>query len=188
VPIADDRLRTRTMASSRSESVAMGVADDTMKVGLLMEAAQAQQSLAATTLDKLREHTAGLDAIVREEIRATVLNELHALTEDSRHAAAALRRLQRVANLRLVAWSIGVLTLAAIAPLGIAWYLLPTPASVATLKATRDQLTSNIDRLSHQGARMELRRCGDAQRLCVRVDRSAPAYGAGADFFIVKGY
>jgi hypothetical protein len=35
---------------------------------------------------------------------------------------------------------------------------------------------------------MELRRCGDAQRLCVRVDRSAPAYGAGADFFIVKGY
>jgi hypothetical protein len=141
----------------------MGVADDTMKVGLLMEAAQAQQSLAATTLDKLREHTAGLDAIVREEIRATVLNELHALTEDSRHAAAALRRLQRVANLRLVAWSIGVLTLAAIAPLGIAWYLLPTPASVATLKATRDQLTSNIDRLSHQGARMELRRCGDAQ-------------------------
>jgi len=167
--------------------VAVGVADDTMKVGLLMEAAQAQQSLAATTLEKLREHTAGLDAIVREEIRATVLNELHALTEDSRRAAAALRRLQRVANLRLLAWSAAILTLAAIVPLGIAWYLLPTQAGVAALKATRDQLTSNIDRLS-QGARMELRHCGGAQRLCVRVDRSAPTYGAGGDFFIVKGY
>ena len=168
--------------------MAVGVADDTMKVGLLMEAAQAQQSLAATTLEKLREHTAGLDAIVREEIRATVLNELHALTEDSRRAAAALRRLQRVANLRLLAWSAAILTLAAIVPLGIAWYLLPTQAGVAALKATRDQLTSNIDRLSHQGARMELRHCGGAQRLCVRVDRSAPTYGAGGDFFIVKGY
>jgi hypothetical protein len=101
---------------------------------------------------------------------------------------AALRRLQRVANLRLLAWSAAILTLAAIVPLGIAWYLLPTQASVAALKATRDQLTSNIDRLSQQGARMELRHCGGAQRLCVRVDRSAPTYGAGGDFFIVKGY
>jgi len=44
--------------------------DLTMKLGLLMEAAQAQQALAAAVLQQLREHTGGLDAIVREEIRA----------------------------------------------------------------------------------------------------------------------
>jgi hypothetical protein len=169
-------------------SGAAHVQDDTMKVGLLMEAAQAQQSLATTTLEKLREHTAGLDAVVREEIRATVLEELRAVAEDSRRAAAALRRLQRVANLRLLAWSVAMLSLAAGIPLGIAWYLLPTQASIAALKVTRNQLTSDIARLNSQGARMELRRCGTAQRLCVRVDRSGPVYGAAGDFFIVKGY
>ena len=178
----------RTMASNPSESVAVGVADDTMKVGLLMEAAQAQQALAASTLEKLHEHTAGLDGIVREEVRATVLEELQALAEDGRRAAAALRRLQQVANLRILAWSATILTLAAVVPLGIAWYLLPTQTSIAALKATRDQLTSDIARLNRQGARMQLRRCGATQRLCVRVDRSAPAYGADGDFFIVKGY
>jgi len=68
-----------------------------------MEAAQEQQTLATTTLDRLREHTAGIDAIVRQEIRATLLEELQALDEDSRKAAEALRRLQRTVNLRLIA-------------------------------------------------------------------------------------
>ena len=49
-----------------------------MKLGLLMEAAQAQQGLAAQALERLREHTAGLDAVVREEIRATLIEELQA--------------------------------------------------------------------------------------------------------------
>jgi len=84
--------------------------DETLKLGLLMEAAQAQQTLAATTLDRLREHTAGLDTIVREEIRATLLEEMHALDEESRRASEALRRLQRTANLRVIVWSTTVLS------------------------------------------------------------------------------
>jgi len=86
--------------------------DETLKLGLLMEAAQAQQTLAATALDRLREHTAGLDRVVREEIRATLLEEMQALDEESRRAAEALRRLQRTANLRLILWSTTVLSLA----------------------------------------------------------------------------
>ena len=84
--------------------------DETLKLGLLMEAAQAQQTLAATALDRLREHTAGLDRVVREEIRATLLEEMQALDEESRRAAEALRRLQRTANLRLILWSTTVLS------------------------------------------------------------------------------
>src|SRR5215472_8852651 len=102
--------------------------EETLKLGLLMEAAQSQQTLAATTLDRLREHTAGLDAIVREEIRATLLEEMRALNEDSRLAAEALRRLQRTANLRLIVWSTAVLTAVSLVPCAIAWWLLPTRA------------------------------------------------------------
>jgi hypothetical protein len=162
--------------------------DETLKLGLLMEAAQAQQTLAATTLDRLREHTAGLDTIVREEIRTTLLEEMQALDADSRRAAEALRRLQRTANLRLIVWSATVLSLASLLPCAIAWWLLPTRAEIQTLAAKRDELSANIERLSRQGGNVELRRCGTTQRLCVRVERSAPAYGPTGDFLVLKGY
>jgi hypothetical protein len=162
--------------------------DETLKLGLLMEAAQAQQTLAATTLDRLREHTAGLDAIVRQEIRTTLLEEMQALDEDTRRAAEALRRLQRTANLRLIVWSAAVLSLTSLLPCAIAWWLLPTRAEIQALGARRDELAANIVRLSRQGGNVELRHCGTTQRLCVRVELSAPAYGAAADFLIVKGY
>ena len=162
--------------------------DETLKLGLLMEAAQAQQTLAATALDRLREHTAGLDRVVREEIRATLLEEMQALDEESRRAAEALRRLQRTANLRLILWSTTVLSLASLLPCAIAWWLLPTRAEIQALAARRDELTANIARLSRQGGDLELRHCGTSQRLCVRVERRAPAYGEAGDFLIVKGY
>ena len=162
--------------------------DETLKLGLLMEAAQAQQTLAATSLDRLREHTAGIDAIVRQEIRATLLEELQALDEDSRKAAEALRRLQRTVNLRLVACSAVVLGVASLLPCSFAWWLLPTRAEIETLGAQRDELAANVARLSRQGGNLDLRHCGATQRLCVRIERSAPAYGAAGDFLVVKGY
>jgi len=164
------------------------VEDETLKVGLLMEAAQAQQALATTTLDRLREHTAGLDAIVREEIRVTLIEELRALGEDSHHAAAALRRLQSSANLRLLAWGAVILSAAATLPCALAWWLLPTRAEIEALAARRDELSANIARLARQGGNVEFRHCGTEQRLCVRIERGAPAYGATGDFLVVKGY
>jgi hypothetical protein len=168
--------------------LAAPVEDETLKVGLLMEAAQAQQALAATTLDRLREHTAGLDAIVREEIRVTLVEELRALGEDSQHAAAALRQLQRSANVRLIAWGAAVLSMAAALPCALGWWLLPTQSEVDALAARRDELSANIARLARQGANVEFRHCGTEQRLCVRIERGAPAYGATGDFLVVKGY
>jgi hypothetical protein len=162
--------------------------DETLKLGLLMEAAQSQQALAATTLERLREHTAGLDAIVREEIRATLLEEMRALAEDSRRAAEALRGLRRAANLRLIAWSAVVLSLASLVPFALAWWMLPTRIEIQALGAKRDELTANIARLARQGGNLELRHCGSTQRLCVRVERTAPAYGQAGDFLVVKGY
>jgi hypothetical protein len=162
--------------------------DDTMRFGLLMEAAQAQQTLAATALERLREHTAGLDAVVREEIRSTLLEEMRALAEDSQRAAEALRGLQRTANLRLITWSLAIVAVAGAVPLGLAWWTLPTSADVAALNGRRDALTANIARLAREGGNVELRHCGAARRLCVRVDRGAPAYGEAGDFLVIRGY
>jgi hypothetical protein len=168
--------------------VAARVEEETLKLGLLMEAAQSQQTLAATTLNRLREHTAGLDAIVREEIRTTLLEEMRALAEESRRAAEGLRRLQRRANLRWVAWSVVVLTPVSLIPCAVAWWLLPTQADIRALGAKRDELTANIARLARQGGNVELHHCGTNRRLCVRVERGAPAYGEAGDFLIIKGY
>jgi hypothetical protein len=162
--------------------------EDTMRFGLLMEAAQAQQTLAAATLERLQQHTAGLDAVVREEIRCTLLDEMRALAEDSERAAEALRRLQRFTNMRAVAWSVAVTGLASVIPFALAWWMLPTRADLAALSSKRDALAVNIARLAREGGYVELRHCGTAQRLCVRVDRGAPAYGEGGDFRVVSGY
>ena len=176
------------MVSSPSEAMAAQLEDDTFKLGLLMEAAQAQQTLATAALERLREHTAGLDAIVREEIRATLVEEMHAIAEDSGRASEALRRLGRAASGRFAAWSAAVVGLSALIPLGLVQWWLPSHAEVAALAARRDQLTANLRQLAGQGGQIEIRHCGAARRLCVRIDRSAPPYGQSADFRILEGY
>ena len=159
-----------------------------MKVGLLMEAAQSQQSLVTTALEHLREHTGSLDTIVRDEIRATLIEELHALTDDSRRAAECLERVQRAAALRAAIWSVGIVVCATAIPLLAVREFLPSSSDVAALRLTRDQLETTIERLNARGGQATLRRCGATQRLCVRVDRSAPAFGEGGEYLVIKGY
>lgn len=153
-----------------------------------MEAVEAQRVLAADTLERLQGHTAGLDAVVREEIRATLLEELAQVTDEGRRTAQQLRALARAAGMRLALWSLGSAVLSSAVPLTLTAGFLPTRAEVARLAAARDALEGNLARLSREGARAQLRRCGTAQRLCVRIDRSAPAYGDGGDFLVLKGY
>jgi hypothetical protein len=159
-----------------------------MKLGLLLEGAHANQTLAETALEKLKAHVGELQGIAREEIRATLLEELHALGEDSRRAAETLRRLRHVADVRVALWTLGMAALACAAPLGIAWWVLPSRSEVSALGARRDALAAEIAHLDAQGARIELRHCGSAQRLCVRVDRKAGLFGDSGDFLVVKGY
>lgn len=162
--------------------------DLTMKLGLLMEAAQSQQVLASNALEHLRERTGALDSVVRDEIRNTLIEELHEVADDSRSAAHSLRALQRVATVRIAVWSLGIATLATAIPLGLAWWLLPSRADVGALRLERDQLNADIQLLSARGGRAMVRHCGASQRLCVRVDREAPAYGEAGDYRVLKGY
>lgn len=160
----------------------------TVRMGLLLEAAQTQQNFAQGALERLREQAAGLDAVVREEIHHSLLEALRALTLDSERAAAALRRLQRVAGVRQLFINCAALLVSGAALGLVARELLPTPSELAVLSARRDELRLDVARLVSDGAQTQLRRCGVAHRLCVRVDRTAPRYGADGDFLVIKGY
>ena len=162
--------------------------DAHLKLGLLMETAQSHQSLVETSLQQLHSHVRELDAVVRDEIRRTLVDEFGTLIDESARAAQALRVLRGAANLRLTAWS----TLIALVPGGVAAMLLawlvPSRAEIEALRVQHDALTAAIARLEHSGGRMDLRRCGQAQRLCVRVDKRSAIYGEQADYFVVMGY
>jgi hypothetical protein len=162
--------------------------DATMKFGLLMESAQAHQKLAETQLERLRLHTRDLDGVVRDEIRRTLVDELKMVTAETTRAAQALRKLRRVGVLHGALWSLGLALLCALIPVGVARWVLPSPAELATLRTQRDEMKASLQRLQQLGGRVEWRRCGGAERLCVRIDRQAPTYGEKADYFVVAGY
>jgi hypothetical protein len=66
--------------------------------------------------------------------------------------------------------------------------VLPSAADVAVLRARRDELTASLTELEQQGGRIDWRHCGESKRLCVRVDRKAPAYGDRGDYYVIEGY
>jgi hypothetical protein len=162
--------------------------DSTLKFGLLMESAQAHQKMAEAHLDRLRAHTEDLDDVVREEIRRTLVEELAELTAESARAAAALRRMKRAADLRGLLWAAALAVLATAIPAAFMHWVLPSAGEIDTLRIRRDQLRAEVKNLEQIGGRAEWRHCGEAVRLCVRIDKAAPAYGDKGDYFVVKGY
>ncbi|MBW4053291.1 MAG: hypothetical protein HIU85_17890 [Proteobacteria bacterium] len=166
----------------------IGISDEALKLGLLMEAAQGQQRLGQESLDRLAAHTRELEAVVRDEIRRTVGEELAGVASESHRAAQSLQRLRRAANLRVLLWTVSIAAVCSAITVGEAWWMLPSQHEISALRARRDALAADIARLRERGGSIDLRRCGARARLCVQVDRHAPAYGAHADYLIVKGY
>jgi hypothetical protein len=162
--------------------------DSTVKLGLLLEAAESHQATAAEALERLRQHAAGLDAVVREEIRATLVEELQDLRRHSGLAVESLRALARHVNLRVFALGGALVLLASAVPFALAWWLLPSAAEMAALRVSRDQLSADLAHLRREGGAVDLKHCGPERRLCARVDRAAPRYGEAADYIVLKGY
>ncbi len=160
---------------------------DGLKCGLLMEGAERHQRLAEAQLEMLRIHTEGLDAVVRETIRRTLVEELRGLTLMVDQATRALAAMKRAANARMVGWSGAASLLCTLIPLALMRWGLPSAAEIRALRAERDELAQSVARLEDRGGRVAFSRCGADRRLCVRVDRKSPAYGEGADYFVVRG-
>jgi hypothetical protein len=162
--------------------------DETMKFGLLMESAQAHQKLAEVHLEKLHAHTRGLDDVVRDEIRRTLIEELRSVTVESERTTRALRDMNRAAQVRGVLWNVSVAVLCTAIPGAFAHWMLPSMAEIDALRQRRDSLAQSVVALERRGGKVDWRSCGEAARLCVRIDGKAQAYGEKSDYFIVKGY
>lgn len=162
--------------------------DSTMKLGLLMEAAQANQKMVESSVRKLRAAANELAAGVREEVHRVMVEELHSLAADAKRASDALYAVRRAASTRVLLWSLGITTLCSLVPLGLANWIIPSQAEIASLRMRHDELAMRIADLERKGGRIDLRRCGSDARLCVRVDRKAPSYGEQSDYLIVRGY
>ena len=162
--------------------------DETLKVGLLMESMQAQQRLVEENLAGLRAHTRDLDTIVRDEIRRTFLEELPTLRAEADRAVDALRSAARAAGARRGLLMLAFAVACALGPTAVLWTRAPSRVELDALRSEQEKLAGNLARLRAAGADVEWRRCGDSQRLCARVDRSAPSYGERGDFLVLKGY
>jgi hypothetical protein len=162
--------------------------DLTVRAGLLLDSAESQRAQATEVLERLQQHLTQIDDVVREEIRATLLEELRTLAEEGRQASVSLRRLRQAAHAHLGLWSTAIALFAAAVPLALSWWLAPSAAELDALRATRAELTANLALLSAQGGHVQLRHCGNIPRLCVRVEPAAPRYGEGGEYAIVKGY
>jgi hypothetical protein len=164
------------------------VREETMSIGLLLETAQNHQESAEASLRRLQDHTAGLDDVVREAVRRTIVAEFGALSQHCSQAIDSVRRAGRAATLRSL-WTGAILTgaIAGIAILAVR-YCVPSRAQIAALKLQQTILQDNIERLSQGGGRVDLQRCGETHRLCVRVDRHAPSFGQHGDYLVVEGY
>jgi hypothetical protein len=162
--------------------------DDSLKVGLLMESAQSHQVLVTESLQRLQAHVRDLDTVVRDEIRRTLLEELQAVSTESDAAVRALGRAARRAHGHLLVLGLALVILVAAIPAGLFAWFVPTPAQIAVLRTQRAELEVALSQLKQQGAQIEWHRCGEARRLCVRIDRAAPAFGEQADYRIPRGY
>jgi hypothetical protein len=156
--------------------------EEPLKLGLLLEAAEAHQKMAEQGLRQLSTHTAGLDAVVREAVRVALTEDLAEVFTESARAAHALRQLGRAAQLRVTVWTGLTAIVVALAPLTVLHLLVPSRAEVADLEQRRDALVAAMREL--QDVHADLRRCDG--RPCVRVDRQAGAWGENADYFVLK--
>ena len=97
-----------------------------MTVGLLLESVQAQQKMVESQLDRLHAHTQGLDGIVRDEIRRTLVDELKTVSRETTGAVEALQRLKRAANWRAALFGIGMTAASVALSSAIVWWALPS--------------------------------------------------------------
>jgi hypothetical protein len=160
---------------------------DSVKLGLLMETAERQQKLAEAAIGKLNEQAQGLEAVMRDQIRRALVEEMKVVKAETQRAIEALQRVKRAPNARVTFWTIGLTAISAGIALFVVWWVLPTRVEIAALRSERDELASNIGVLNQRGARANLRQCG-TRHLCVRVDLTAPRYGESHDYLVINGY
>lgn len=126
-----------------------------------------------------------LDTVHAQQVQ---LHDTLASLASSLRAAEKLAQMQRGSTVHFARWAFGVVSGCALVPALLSWILMPSRTQLLQARQTFEQLSATMAQLSREGGRIELRHCGTANRLCVRIDRKSPFYGESADFVVLKGY
>jgi hypothetical protein len=153
-----------------------------VELGQILETVHAQQAQLHGMLASLESRSRDLDASVGEAVQRALMQPA------GLRAAEKLAQVHQATSVRLARWSFGLVSGCALVPALLSWMLMPSRTQLLQARQTFEQLSAGIAQLSREGGRVELRHCGTANRLCVRIDRKSPLYGESADFMVLKGY
>ncbi|HTC43814.1 MAG TPA: hypothetical protein VK696_02075 [Steroidobacteraceae bacterium] len=153
-----------------------------VQIGRILETVHAQQSEIHGMLATLDSRARDLDSSLGEAVQRAFMDAA------GLRAAERLTQVHRATGLHFARWSLAIVSACALVPAALSWMLMPSRAQLLQARQTADQLSAQVARLSGEGGRIDLQHCGEAKRLCVRVDRKSPFYGANADYMVLKGY
>ncbi len=153
-----------------------------VELGRILETVHSQQAQLHGMLASLESRSRELDTSVGEAVQRALMQPA------GLRATEKLAQMHRASTARFARWSFGVVSGCALVPALLSWMLMPSRTQLLQARQTLDQLSAAVAQLSREGGRIELRHCGAANRLCVRIDRKSPFYGESADFMVLKGY
>jgi hypothetical protein len=153
-----------------------------VEIGRILETVHAQQSQLHGMLATLNSRARDLDSTVDEAVQRAFMDAA------GLRAAEKLTQVHRATGIHFARWSFAIVSACALVPAALSWMLMPSRTQLLQARQTADQLAAQVALLSREGGRIDLRHCGEARRLCVRVDRKTPLYGENADYMILKGY
>ena len=159
-----------------------------MQAGLLLETVQQQQTQVEGMLRRLELWSCDLDGVVRECLHQCLRDELQSAGQAARQTGDALQAVRRQARIRVGAWSLGLMLACGAVPLTLAWAFTPGREQIARQRREYEDLVAKVESLKALGGHIDVRRCGPSPRMCVRVNRKAPAYGDGGDYLVIEGY
>jgi hypothetical protein len=148
----------------------------------ILETVHAQQSQLRDLLASLETRSRDLDASLGDAVQRALMQP------SGLRAAERLAQVQRTSTVRFARWSFGVVSGCALVPAFLSWMLMPSRTQLLQARQSYDRLSAGVAQLAREGGRIELRNCGAASRLCVRIDRKSPFYGESGDFMVLKGY
>jgi hypothetical protein len=163
-----------------SSDAATGTAP--VELGRVLETVHAQQSQIHGMLATLDARSRDLDSTLGEAVQRAFMDAA------GLRAAERLSQVHRATGVRFALWSFGVVSACSLVPTILTWMLMPSRAQLTQARQSLDELSAGIARVSREGGRIELRHCGEANRLCARIDRKAPFYGENSDYAVLKGY
>jgi hypothetical protein len=158
------------------------VTEGAPEIGRILETVHAQQSQIHGMLASLDSRARDLDSTLGEAVQRAFMDAA------GLRAAEKLTEVHRATGLHFARWSFAIVSACALVPAALSWLLMPSSTQLIQARRTAEQLSTQVALLSREGGRIDLRHCGETQRLCVRVDRKSPFYGENADYMVVKGY